>query len=42
VVANANVGGDNCHRGVVVGAILGLFCGVPAEWSGALRVPPPR
>jgi ADP-ribosylglycohydrolase len=42
VVANANVGGDNCHRGVVVGAILGLANGVPAEWSGALRVPPPR
>ncbi len=42
LVANANVGGDNCHRGVVVGAILGMACGVPAEWSGALRVPPPR
>jgi ADP-ribosylglycohydrolase len=41
VVANANVGGDNCHRGVVVGAILGMACGVPSEWSGALRVPPP-
>lgn len=28
VVANAMVGGDNCHRGAVVGALLGAACGV--------------
>ena len=39
VVANANLGGDSCHRGVVVGGILGQACGVPTEWSGGLRVP---
>ncbi|NBS84395.1 MAG: ADP-ribosylglycohydrolase family protein [Verrucomicrobia bacterium] len=42
IVANANVGGDSCHRGVVVGGILGLACGVPKAWSGALLVPPPE
>jgi ADP-ribosylglycohydrolase len=29
VVANAMVGGDNCHRGAVVGSLLGLTNGVP-------------
>ena len=29
VVANAMVGGDNCHRGAVVGALLGASRGVP-------------
>ena len=42
VVANANLGGDNCHRGVVVGGILGVACGVPEAWSGGLHVPPSR
>ena len=41
IVANANVGGDSCHRGVVVGGILGLACGVPKAWSDALLVPLP-
>jgi ADP-ribosylglycohydrolase len=41
IVANANVGGDSCHRGVVVGGILGLACGVPKGWSDGLLVPPP-
>ena len=27
VIANANVGGDNCHRGAVVGALLGAASG---------------
>ncbi len=27
VIANANVGGDNCHRGAVVGAMLGAAAG---------------
>jgi ADP-ribosylglycohydrolase len=42
IVANANLGGDSCHRGVVVGGILGLACGVPKAWSDALLVPPPE
>ena len=33
VIANTNVGGDNCHRGAVVGALLGAT-------SGAERLPP--
>jgi ADP-ribosyl-[dinitrogen reductase] hydrolase len=41
IVANANVGGDSCHRGVVVGGILGLACGIPKGWSDGLLVPPP-
>lgn len=41
VVANANLGGDSCHRGVVIGAILGTANGVPKEWSEALREPVP-
>ena len=28
IIANANVGGDNCHRGAVVGALLGAACGL--------------
>lgn len=28
VIANTNVGGDNCHRGAVVGALLGAVGGV--------------
>jgi ADP-ribosylglycohydrolase len=34
IIANAMVGGDNCHRGAVVGALLGAACGVPEKWSG--------
>jgi ADP-ribosyl-[dinitrogen reductase] hydrolase len=30
VVANTNVGGDNCHRGAVVGALLGAAAGLTA------------
>ena len=37
ILANANVGGDNCHRGVVVGAILGAANGVPSEWLQGLH-----
>ena len=37
IIANAMVGGDNCHRGAVVGALLGAALGVPAKWrTGAL------
>jgi len=36
IIANAMVGGDSCHRGAVVGSLLGAACGVPS----ALRLPP--
>lgn len=32
ILANAMVGGDNCHRGAVVGSLLGAANGVPARW----------
>jgi len=32
VIANAMVGGDNCHRGAVVGSLLGATNGVPEKW----------
>ncbi len=32
VLANAMAGGDNCHRGAVVGSLLGAANGVPARW----------
>ncbi len=32
IIANTNVGGDNCHRGAVVGALLGAA-------AGASRIP---
>jgi ADP-ribosylglycohydrolase len=35
VTANAMVGGDNCHRGAVVGSLLGVAC---AEIPASLRV----
>ena len=40
LVANTNVGGDNCHRGAVLGAILGASLGsgaIPARWIQGLR-----
>jgi ADP-ribosylglycohydrolase len=39
-VANTNVGGDNCHRGAVLGAILGAALGyqaIPERWIRGLR-----
>ncbi len=36
IIANANVGGDNCHRGVVVGALLGAAQRVPERWCAGL------
>lgn len=37
LIANTNVGGDNVHRGAVLGAILGLACDKNAEeWYAAL------
>jgi len=29
IISNAMVGGDSCHRGAVVGSLLGASCGVP-------------
>ena len=37
IIANAMVGGDNCHRGVVVGALLGAANGVPQPWIDGLK-----
>ena len=36
ICANAQVGGDSCHRGAVVGALLGQANGVPAQWREGL------
>lgn len=39
LIANTNVGGDNCHRGVVVGALLGGADGIealPLRWRTGL------
>ena len=36
ICANAQVGGDSCHRGAVVGALLGQACGVASAWSDGL------
>lgn len=40
LVANTNAGGDNCHRGAVLGALLGAALGYPAipeRWIRGLR-----
>ncbi len=38
LIANTNLGGDNCHRGIVVGAILGAAGNkVPGDWIDGLR-----
>ena len=37
LLQNAKAGGDNCHRAVVVGSILGFGCGVPRKWLCGLR-----
>ncbi len=39
LIANTNVGGDNCHRGAVLGAILGAslgVAGIPPRWINGL------
>ena len=41
IIANAMCGGDNCHRGAVVGALLGAACGVPERWTDGLLTPLP-
>lgn len=43
VLANAQVGGDNCHRGAVVGALLGVeggVRGIPERFQAGLIYPP--
>lgn len=35
IIANARCGGDNAHRGVVVGALLGAANGIPDRWLPA-------
>jgi ADP-ribosylglycohydrolase len=43
LVANTMVGGDNCHRGAVLGALLGAAHGVagwPERWRQGLRYRP--
>jgi ADP-ribosylglycohydrolase len=44
LVANTNLGGDNVHRGAVLGALLGVENGLeafPARWVKGLRHTPP-
>jgi ADP-ribosylglycohydrolase len=36
IISNANLGGDNCHRGAVVGSLLGAANGVPQPWVSGL------
>ena len=37
LIANANLGGDNCHRGAVVGALLGAAVGADRYRRGGAR-----
>ena len=40
LIANTNAGGDNCHRGAVLGAMLGAALGygaIPKRWIDGLR-----
>ncbi len=40
LIANTNVGGDNCHRGAILGALLGAAVGyqaIPDRWLRGLR-----
>ena len=42
ICANAQVGGDSCHRGAVVGSLLGEANGVPQAWQeGLVMLPAP-
>lgn len=43
MIANTHVGGDNCHRGAVLGALLGAAAGtngIPGRWRDGLLDPP--
>lgn len=40
LVANTGVGGDNCHRGALLGALMGAthgLAGIPGRWIDGLR-----
>ncbi|MBC7543332.1 MAG: ADP-ribosylglycohydrolase family protein [Candidatus Sericytochromatia bacterium] len=37
IIANTMVGGDNCHRGAVVGSLLAAANGVPEPWRQGLQ-----
>ncbi len=37
ILANAHCGGDSCHRGAVVGALLAAENPIPAPWLESLR-----
>lgn len=37
IIANAMVGGDNCHRGPVVGSILAAANGIDDRWIAGLK-----
>lgn len=37
ILANARCGGDNCHRGAVVGALLGAANPITEDWLRGLR-----
>lgn len=37
IIANAHAGGDNCHRGAVVGSLLGATATIPAPLLEGLR-----
>jgi ADP-ribosylglycohydrolase len=37
VCANARVGGDNCHRGAVVGSLLGASAPIPDRYMAGLQ-----
>lgn len=36
IIANTMVGGDNCHRGAVVGSLLATANGLPPPWQAGL------
>ena len=36
IIANTHCGGDNCHRGAVIGALLGLTNPIPEAWLAGL------
>jgi hypothetical protein len=38
IIANAMVGGDNCHRGAVVGCLLAAENPIDERWIAGLRV----
>lgn len=40
IIANAMVGGDNCHRGAVIGSILAAANGIAPHWLNGLKATP--